>query len=152
VQNCGINPDFDLYLQRKNGGPSPRAVNRARVAGPRVHRGPQSGRRLELTGAQSRGCSGARWLFVEAPKARGRHGNPSGGLTLGREVARWASGGGERSSAAALGVRDARGEESWGRGVEMWRQGAALYRLGGGGETADEVRNSRWRCGLTAVS
>jgi hypothetical protein len=28
VQNCGINPDFDLFLQRKNGGPSPRAVDR----------------------------------------------------------------------------------------------------------------------------
>jgi hypothetical protein len=33
VQNCEINPDFDLFLQRKNGGPSPRAVDRARVAG-----------------------------------------------------------------------------------------------------------------------
>jgi hypothetical protein len=28
VQNCRINPDFDLFLQRKNGGPSPRAVDR----------------------------------------------------------------------------------------------------------------------------
>jgi hypothetical protein len=35
VQNCGINPDFDLFLQRKKGGPSPRAVDRARVADPR---------------------------------------------------------------------------------------------------------------------
>jgi hypothetical protein len=35
VQNCGINLDFDLFLQRKNGGPSPRAVDGARVAGPR---------------------------------------------------------------------------------------------------------------------
>jgi hypothetical protein len=35
VQNYGINLDFDLFLQRKNGGPSPRAVDRARVAGPR---------------------------------------------------------------------------------------------------------------------
>jgi hypothetical protein len=34
VQNRGINPDFDLFLQRENGGPSPRAVDRARVAGP----------------------------------------------------------------------------------------------------------------------
>jgi hypothetical protein len=34
VQNYRINPDFDLFLQRKNGGPSPRAVDRARVAGP----------------------------------------------------------------------------------------------------------------------
>jgi hypothetical protein len=51
---------------------------------------------------------------VEAPEARGRHGTPSGRLTLGREATRWASGGGERSSVAALGVRDAQGEESWG--------------------------------------
>jgi hypothetical protein len=28
VQNCGLNPDFDLFLQRKNDGPSPRAVDR----------------------------------------------------------------------------------------------------------------------------
>jgi hypothetical protein len=35
VQNYGIIPDFDLFLQRKNGGPSPWAVDRARVAGPR---------------------------------------------------------------------------------------------------------------------
>jgi hypothetical protein len=34
VQNCGINPDFDLFLQIKNGGPSPWAVDCARVAGP----------------------------------------------------------------------------------------------------------------------
>jgi hypothetical protein len=47
VQNCGINPDFDLFLQRKNGGPSPRAVDRARVAGPR---GPVD---LTVAGGQS---------------------------------------------------------------------------------------------------
>jgi hypothetical protein len=35
VQNYGIILDFDLLLQRKNGRPSPRAVDRARVAGPR---------------------------------------------------------------------------------------------------------------------
>jgi hypothetical protein len=35
VQNYGIIPYFDLFLQRKNGGLSPRAVDRARVAGPR---------------------------------------------------------------------------------------------------------------------
>jgi hypothetical protein len=44
VQNCGINLDFDLFLQMKSGGPCPWAVDRARVAGPRVHRGPHSGR------------------------------------------------------------------------------------------------------------
>jgi hypothetical protein len=35
VQNYRINLDFDLFLQRKNGRPSPRAVDRARAAGPR---------------------------------------------------------------------------------------------------------------------
>jgi hypothetical protein len=35
VQNYEINLDFDLFLQRKNGGPSPQAVDHARVAGPR---------------------------------------------------------------------------------------------------------------------
>jgi hypothetical protein len=38
-------------------------------------------------------------------------GDPSGVLTSGRGVVRWASSGGERSSVAALGVRGARGEE-----------------------------------------
>jgi hypothetical protein len=59
VQNCGINPDFNFFLHRKNGGLSPRAVDRARVAGPQVHRGPQSGQRPELTGARPSGRSGA---------------------------------------------------------------------------------------------
>jgi hypothetical protein len=44
-------------------------------------------------------------------EARGQHGDPSGGLTSGGGVARWASSGGEQSSAAALGVQGARGEE-----------------------------------------
>jgi hypothetical protein len=35
VQHYRIIPDFDLFLQEKNGGPSPRVVDRARVAGPR---------------------------------------------------------------------------------------------------------------------
>jgi hypothetical protein len=35
VQNYGIIPDFDLFLHGKNGGPSPRAVDRTRVIGPR---------------------------------------------------------------------------------------------------------------------
>jgi hypothetical protein len=35
VQNYRINLDFDLFSQRKNGGPSPRAMDHARVAGPR---------------------------------------------------------------------------------------------------------------------
>jgi hypothetical protein len=35
VQNYEIIPDFDLFLHGKNGGPSPRAMDRARVGGPR---------------------------------------------------------------------------------------------------------------------
>jgi hypothetical protein len=41
-------------------------------------------------------------------------GDPSSELTLDREAARWASGCGEQISTAVLGVRGARGEESWG--------------------------------------
>jgi hypothetical protein len=41
------------------------------------------------------GHSGARRLVAEAPEARGWRGDPGGGLTLGGEAARWASGGGE---------------------------------------------------------
>jgi hypothetical protein len=55
--------------------------------------------------------SRARWLAAEAHEASGRRGHPSGGLTSGRGVVRRASGGGEQSSAAALGVRGAQGEE-----------------------------------------
>jgi hypothetical protein len=90
VQNCRINPDFDLFLQRKSDRPSPRAVDRARVAGPRVHHGPHNGRRPKLTEARSSGRSEARRLAVEAPEARGRRGDPSGGA--------------EQSSMVVLGV------------------------------------------------
>jgi hypothetical protein len=48
---------------------------------------------------------------VEAREARGRCGDPSGGLTSGGGAARQASNGGERSSVVALGVRGAQGEE-----------------------------------------
>jgi hypothetical protein len=50
VQNCGIHLDFDLFLQRKNGGPSPRAVDRwcfRSTMDPRAKRGrssPEEGR------------------------------------------------------------------------------------------------------------
>jgi hypothetical protein len=50
VQNCRINPDFNLFLKRKSGGLSPQVVDRARVVGPRVHHGTHRGRRPELTG------------------------------------------------------------------------------------------------------
>jgi hypothetical protein len=67
---------------------------------------------------------------------------------------RRASGGGEQSSVAALGVQGARGEESWGRGVERWRRGLPYIGSAGGrrGEMAGEVGNGRWRCGLKAAS
>jgi hypothetical protein len=77
---------------------------------------------------------------VEAREAKGRGGDPSGGLTLGGEAVRWASGGGEQSSAAALGVRGARGEESWGHGVEGWWRGLPYIGSGrrGGGQRGEE--------------
>jgi hypothetical protein len=83
--------DFNLFLKKKNGGPSPRSVDRVRVAGPRVHHGPHSGRRSEFTGARPSCRSGARWLAAEAREARGRRGDPSGGLTSGGGKARRAS-------------------------------------------------------------
>jgi hypothetical protein len=60
VQNSGINLDFDLFfLKKKSGGPSPWVVDRARVAGPRVHHRPHSGWWPELTEAWPSGHSGA---------------------------------------------------------------------------------------------
>jgi hypothetical protein len=131
VQNCGINLDFDLFLRGKSGGPSPRAVDHARVAGPHVHHGPHSGRRPELTGAQPSGRSGAQQLVVEASEARGQSGDPSDGLTLGGEAARWASSGRQQSSVVTLGVRGARGEESW-EGAWCGEVDAGLPYIGSG--------------------
>jgi hypothetical protein len=112
-------------LKKKNGGPSPRFVDHARLAGPRVHCGPHSGRRSELTGTRPSGRSGARWLAAEAREARGWRGDPNGGLTSGGGVARRASGGGERSSVVVLSVRGARGEKVK-RGSEDERGGVGL--------------------------
>jgi hypothetical protein len=81
------------------------------VAGPRVHCGPHSGQRPEFTGARPSCRSGAQWLAVEAREPRGRCRDPSGGLTSGGLLVRWARSGGKRSSAVALGVRGAPGEE-----------------------------------------
>jgi hypothetical protein len=72
VQNCRINPDFDLFLLRKNGGPSPWAADRTRVAGPRVHRGAHSGRRPELTGALTACCYGLGIDTVDGETWRGQ--------------------------------------------------------------------------------
>jgi hypothetical protein len=127
-------------------------VDRARVASPWVHRGPHRGRWLELTGARPSGRSGAQRFAAEALEARGRLGDPSSGLTMAGEAARWASDGGEQSSVAALGVRGAQGERVGGRGVERWKWGLPYIGLGGGRGTADEAGNGRRRCGLKAVS
>jgi hypothetical protein len=81
------------------------------VADPRVRRGSQSGQRPEFTGARPSCRSGEWWLATEARESRGWRGDPSGGLTSGEGAGRRASGGGEQSSAAALGVPGARGEE-----------------------------------------
>jgi hypothetical protein len=64
VQNHRINLDFDLFLKRKSGGPSPR-----------VHHGPHSGRWLELTKARPSGRSGPRLLAARWGKEGGRHGD-----------------------------------------------------------------------------
>ena len=48
---------------------------------------------------------------MEAREARGRRGDPSGGLTSGGGVVRRSSGSGEPNSVVALSVRGARGEE-----------------------------------------
>jgi hypothetical protein len=72
VQNYGIIPDFDLFLHGKNGGPSPRVMDRARVGGPRwtrdrdrVARSPErvagavepgGSPRVEENGEELRGC------------------------------------------------------------------------------------------------
>jgi hypothetical protein len=114
------------------------------VAGPRVHRGPHSGRRPELTGAWPSGRSGARRLPAEAWEASGRRGDPSGELTSDGGAVRRTSDGGERSSVAAicvelLGVWIGGKERSGECGVERRRRGA-FYRAGRrwrGGEKAD---------------
>jgi hypothetical protein len=122
-------------------------VHHARVAGLWVHRGPHSGPWPELTGARPSGHSRARRLVAEALEARGRRGDPSSWLTLGREAPRWASSGGEQNSVVVLGVRGARGEESWGAWCGEVEAGPTLYRLEGGwgdgrqgGERLAEVR------------
>jgi hypothetical protein len=43
-------------------------------------------------------------LLRRHERKKGRCGDPSGGLTLGGEAVRWASGGGEQSAVATLGV------------------------------------------------
>jgi hypothetical protein len=76
VQNCGINLGFGLFLQRKNDGLSPWAVDRARVAGPWVHRGPHSGRRPELGLAVALGQD-------DLPRRHGRQTGDAGTLVAG---------------------------------------------------------------------
>jgi hypothetical protein len=152
VQNSGINLDFDLFLERKSGGPSPQAMDRAGVAGPRVQRGPHSGRRLELSLVAALGHGGlprrhqrqeggVGTLAVGSPWAERRR----GGLATVESRARW-----RHSMCEVLGERRVGGGVVWRGGG-----GAALYILGGGGEggeTAGEVGNGRRRCGLEVVS
>jgi hypothetical protein len=88
--------------------------------------------------------SGAPRLAAEAREASGRHGDPSGGLTSDGGAVRRTSDGGERSSAAVIGVErlGARigGKERKGeRGVERRRR-VTFYRTGRrwrGGEEVD---------------
>jgi hypothetical protein len=130
-------------LKKKNSGPSPRSVDRARVAGPRVHRGPHSGWRPEFTGAQPSYRSTAWWLAIEAREASRRRGDPRGWLTSDGGAVRRTSDGGERSSATAIGVErlGVRIEGRRGAASMVWRGrgGGAFYRAGRwwrGGEEA----------------
>jgi hypothetical protein len=81
------------------------------VPGPRVHHGPHSGRQLEFTGDRPSGRSGAWRLDAESQEARGWCRDLDGGLTSAEGAVTLASGGGEPSSAAELGVRGTPGEE-----------------------------------------
>jgi hypothetical protein len=60
VQNYGIIPDFDSFLQGKNGGPSPRAVDHARVVGPRWTRDRDRAARSPERGSPTLQSPGAR--------------------------------------------------------------------------------------------
>jgi hypothetical protein len=112
-----------------------------RVAGPRVHRGPHSGRRRELDLAAVPGHGGLPWRHRRQEGGTGplAEGSPwaerrRGGLAAVESGARW-----RRSVCEML-----RERRVGGHGMERWRWG--------GGETAGEVMNGWWRCGLTAVS
>jgi hypothetical protein len=82
-------------------------------------------------GAQPSCHSRAWWIAAEAREASGRRGDPSGGLTSDGGAVRRTSDGGERSSAAAIGVerlgaRIGGKERSGERGVERRRWGHIL--------------------------
>jgi hypothetical protein len=88
---------FLFIFKKKNGGPSPRSLDRVRVAGPWVHRGPHSGRsspELGLAAAPGHGDlpwrhgrqeSGMGILMAGSPRVEGRRGGPA---VVGSE-ARW---------------------------------------------------------------
>jgi hypothetical protein len=59
VQNCNINLNFDLFLQRKNGGPSSRAVDRARVGHRSAARRRYRARELTTGWGKRRGAPGS---------------------------------------------------------------------------------------------
>jgi hypothetical protein len=112
VQNYRIIRDFDLFLHGKNGGPSPRAMDRARVGGPRwthdrdrAARSPERGlsalrslgarRELRKTERSSGGCS-LRASVAETTVKRGRRrwrvndgSEARWGSTRGTESGKW---------------------------------------------------------------
>jgi hypothetical protein len=121
VQNCGINLNFDLFLKGKSSGPSPQAVDCARVAGPRVHRGPHSGRRPELSLAAALGHDGL-------PRRHRRQEGGAGTLAVGSPWAERRRGGlaavesrARRRCLVCEVLRERR--VGGGGGVERWRQG-----------------------------
>jgi hypothetical protein len=72
VQNYRIIPDFDLFLQGKNGGPSPRAVDHARVVSPRWTRDRDRAARLPERGSPALQSPGARRGLGKKERSSGR--------------------------------------------------------------------------------
>jgi hypothetical protein len=121
VQNCRINPDFDLFLQRKNGGTSPRAVDRARVAVPRWTRDRDRVARSLEHGSPALQSPGAHRRLGKQERSSG---GPHRGL---RWPIRWRgeADGGEARCGATRGAESGK----WGAGMSAVRRGELLALL-----------------------
>jgi hypothetical protein len=94
---------FIFKWKRKAGGPCARAVDRARMAGPRIHHGPHSARRSEFTGARPSGHFSARRHDAGRGKQRGRSTGAHRGLRWPVRLRGEAGGGDGRTAAVKLG-------------------------------------------------
>jgi hypothetical protein len=101
VQNCGINLDFDLFLQRKNGGPSSQAVDCARVASTRWTRDWDRAAHSPENGSPALQSPGA---CRRLGKKERSFGGPHRGLRWPIRLRGEADGGEGRTAAVKLGV------------------------------------------------